>query len=167
MNTTTECSLWKNKWWNHLCLIPSNLNWWVIYSQGRYGQTQVFQTKPTKFTNVVHYHMLMMMPNLCSQTWKIEHTFRGTNVLGTLFAIHRNTTSTQKHWTHKRTSLPKSLTKSLNFLIIPWSLIHNCGSIGYYANMYMAQWKKIKTSVQKSTYSIHNLAFMPPKVIDS
>jgi hypothetical protein len=52
-------------------------------------------------------------------------------------------------------------------LSFPRSLIHNCGSIEYYANMYMVQWKKIKTSIQKSTYILHNLAFMPPKVIDS
>ncbi len=51
-------------------------------SQGRYGQTQVFQTKPRRFTNAVHYHMFMM-PNLCSQTWKVEHTFGGPNMLGT------------------------------------------------------------------------------------
>jgi hypothetical protein len=82
----------------------------------KYGQTPIFQTKPQKFTNAIHYHMFIM-PNLCSQTWKSKHTFRGPKMLGS--------SQSQKHHIN-----PKTLNTQKNFFVkivfeIPMVLQHS------------------------------------------
>jgi hypothetical protein len=95
-----KCSLSENKWWDRWCLNPNNLNCWAIFLlKANMAELKFSRQNPPSLqmqsTATCLWCPTYMLP------WKTEHTFGGPNVLGTLFPIHKNTTSTLKHWTQK------------------------------------------------------------------